>query len=432
MKTDVKKLEGNVVEVNIEIDAKKAAAEYDIACKRLAERVNIAGFRKGKAPKNIIEKHVGIDTIQRNALEAILPKVFTEVIRTNNLDIVAEPYIESFSFEDKQPLKITAKFELRPEITISAYKGLEVKAEEFKQSENALEDELNKIAEKYSELKTVQKDKAEASDLVVIDFEGFVNGEPIKGGAANGYTLDLGNSNFIKGFAEAIVGNPVGEEFTINVSFPDNYHDEKLKGAPAEFKIKIIEIKEKTTPALDDALAQKVSQFKTIDELKADIQKYLDNVLKGENDRRAYDAVFNKVLENTKIDIQESMITREAQALLRDMEARVKQQGGDFEKVIEAEGKDKVWNELKAEAQKRIKNTLVITKIAQDEKIQVNANDLETKINEVAMMYGVDKQTMVGELQKNAQLIQSLSQQIINEKITKFLLENNTVKFGKK
>ncbi len=429
MKTEVKKLGANVVEVDIQIDEKKAIEEYDKAIRRLAQRVNIAGFRKGKAPKNIVEKYVGVESIQRDALEAMLPKVFTDVITEQKFELIAEPTLMSYDFAAGKPLKLKAKFELRPEVKISSYKGLSVKADEYKTEEGALEKELDRLSEKFAELTKVEGRSTTDKDIVMIDFEGSANGELIKGGAAKNYMLDLGNSTFIPGFAEQLIGKEAGNEFVINVKFPEEYHDEKLKGADAEFKITINEIKEKKMPEMNDELAKKVGSFDTLAALKEDIQKYLDGTVKAESEKRAYEAIFNKILENTEVEIHDEMVEREADAIIEDMKIRAQQRGQNIDEAIAKEGIDNVKAEMAKEALSRIKNSLIISKIAKDENIQVTAEDLEEKLGEVAQMYGVDKATMLKEMYKNVNLVQSLTQQIISEKVSKFILDNNTVKF---
>ena len=431
MKTEVKKLGTNVVEVNIEIEEKNAEKEYEKACKRIAQNVNIAGFRKGKAPRNIVEKYVGVDSIRREALDSMLPRVFTDIIKENQDELITEPTLMSFDFEKGKPCKVVAKFELRPEVKISAYKGLTVETEEYKNEDGALDKELEKLSDRYAEFVKVEGRKTTDKDVVMIDFEGSVGDELIKGGAAKNYMLDLANSTFIPGFAEQLVDKEVGKEFTIDVKFPEEYHDEKLKGADAKFKITINEIKEKKLPEINDEFAKKVGKFETLDELKADIQKYLDGTAKAENEKRSYEAIFGKILDNAEMEIHQEMVEREAEALIEEMKHRAKQRGQNIDEAIEKEGKDNVKKEMEKEALSRIKNSLVISKIAKEEKIQVTPQDIEAKLHEVARMYGVDQATMLKEMYKNVSLIQSMTQQIISEKVSRFILDNNTVKYKK-
>lgn len=429
MKTTVEKLENNQVKLNIEIDAETAEKEYNKACKRLAQRVNIPGFRKGKAPRAILEKNIGAESIKRDVLDYMLPNAFAEAITENNLNIITEPYLESYDFEIGKPVTVVAKMELKPEVKFEQYKDMEIDVEEFKTPENAMEKELNELTEKFTTLEKVEDRETTDKDVVVMDFEGFVDGEAIQGGAAKNYMLDLEHSNFIPGFAEQLVGHKTGEEFTIDVTFPEEYHDEKLKGKPAQFKIKINEIKEKIKPELTDELAKKVGNFKNVDELKADIQKYLDNAAKIENDKRSANKVFEAILAKMSVDVQPTMIEREKQALVADFKQKVAQSGVSWEEVLKKDGAEKIDEELKAEALNRIKNSLMMSEIAKLENIQVTAEDLDQKIAEMASLYQTDKNTIFNEIRKNSALIQSLSQQALSQKVTKFLIDNNKIKF---
>lgn len=429
MKTTVEKLENNMVKVDIEIDAETAEKEYNKACKRHAQRVNIPGFRKGKAPKAILEKNIGAEAIKHDVMDSLLPSAFAQAIKENDLNIITEPAVESYDFEIGKPVKIVAKMELKPEVKFEQYKDLEVEVEEFKTAEDAMEKEIEELTEKFTTLQTVSDRESTDKDVVMMDFEGSVDGNLIDGGSAKNYMLDLEHSNFIPGFAEQLVGHKTGEEFTIDVTFPENYHDEKLNGKPAQFKIKINEIKEKIKPELNDELAKKVGNFKSVDELKADIQKYLDNTAKVENDKRSANKLFETIMEKMSVEVQPSMVEREKQALLIDFKQKVAQSGVNWDDVMKNDGPEKIDEELKTEALNRIKNSLMMSEIAKLENIQVTPQDLEQKIGELAMMYQTDKGTIFKEIARNTAMIQSLSQQALTQKVTKFLLENNKIKF---
>lgn len=432
MTVKIEKQDKNVVKLDIEIDEKTAMDEYNKSCKRLAQRVNIPGFRKGKAPRNILEKHLGQETIKRDALEYLLPGVFSKAIHENDLDVVSEPYLESYKFDLGKPISVTAKVELRPEVKISKYKGMDVKVDKFSNPKDAVDKELDQLAGRYTTLEPVVGRETKDTDVVIIDFDGSANGESIKGGAAKNYTLDLGNSNFIPGFAEQLIGKKMDEDFTIKVKFPDQYHDTALKGQDAEFKIKINEIKEKKKPEFNDEFAKKVGPFKSFDALKEDISKYLEATEKSENEKRSANAVFQKALDNTKVEIQDTMIDREAEVLRNEFVQKISTSGVTWEQIIEREGKDKIMSELRAEAENRIKNSLMIAEIAKVENLQITSEDLDKKFDELANMYGTDKTTIMKEIQRNPGIIQSLSHQAISQKVTQFLLENNTIKFSAK
>ena len=276
MTVTIEHLENNEVKLNIEVESAVSSFEYDKACKKLAQRVNVPGFRQGKAPKNILEKYVGIAALEREVLDSILPTIFENTIEENNFDLVTPPNVESFEFADDKTLKVVAKFELRPEFTLEDYKGMNIQIEEFKTAEDAIDKELKSLTERFASLNDITDRKTINTDIVNIDFDGYVDGEEIKGGSAKNYVLDLAHSNFIAGFAEQLVDRNANEEFKINVKFPEEYHDEKLKGKDAEFNIKINSVKERILPEINDDLAKRVNpKFQTLDDMKKDIQTYL-------------------------------------------------------------------------------------------------------------------------------------------------------------
>ncbi len=428
METKIERLPENVVKVDIQIPAKEAVEYYNNAAKKLAQYVNIPGFRKGKAPRNVVEQHIGEERIKHEALENALPRIFSEVIRENEFDVVAQPYVESYDFKIGEDMTIVAKFELRPEVTVGEYKGITVKVDEYKTPEDAFQKSLDNLLQQSAETVVVTDRKSEPTDIVVFDFEGFANGEKIEHGDAKNYTLDLANSSFIPGFAEQLAGRTLGEDFEINVTFPEEYHEKKLAGQPAVFKCKINEIKTKVLPELTDEFAQKVGPFKTVEDLKVDIQQYLDTQ-KADIDRtNSEKAIFEKVVGDAKVEIQQSMIDREADQLVEEYKQKLQMQGFSWEQAVEAQGYDEIMNSLKEDAAVRVKNSLVIDKIAKEENITVSQADFGAKLSELSRMYQIDAQTMIKQLSQTPGVFNALSQQALNEKVTQFLVENNTVK----
>lgn len=431
MKVDLKKEENNVTKLDIEIEAKDAVNEYNKAIKKLSQYANIPGFRKGKAPRPIVEKHFGVDVVKQEALDSLLPNVFRQIISENKLDVIASPVVESFDFEVGKDLKLVAKVELRPEVILGDYKDMTLDVEEFENPDDAFDKALDSFLQRHASFEVVVDRKTKDSDVVVFDFDGSCNGEKIKGGAAENYTLDLAHSNFIPGFAEQLVGHSLDEDFDISVNFPEDYHEEKLAGQPAVFKIKIKEIKQKVLPELTDEFASKVGPFKNVDELKADVQKFLDVTKENENKRRASEAVFEKVLSNVKVDIQDTMINNEAKALLEEYKQRLAAQGFSYEDAIKNQGEDKIMDQLREDALKRIKNSLVIDKIAEVEDLKIKEEDLEQKFNEVEATYRMSRADLLNQLKKNPQIFTTMSQEALNQKVVEFLTANNKVEFKK-
>ncbi|MFH0703162.1 MAG: trigger factor [bacterium] len=429
MKVSVEKQDNNVFQLDIEIDAEIASQEYNKACRKIGERIVVPGFRKGKAPRSMIEKHFGISKIQKEALDRLLPNILADTISEHQLDLASEPIIEKYNFELGEPLKLTAKLEVKPEVTLNGYKGLIVEVPEFKHPENAMEQELKNLTERFATLEPIINRPIKESDIVIIDYAGTVNGELIKGGSAKNHQLNISNNNFIKGFSEQLVGKNLGEDFMIKVTFPSNYFDSALAGKEACFQIKINEIKEKIVPEINDELAQRVGAFQTIEELKADLVSYLKKTKEIENKVRTEKAVLNKTIDKASVDIPDSMINKEAKVLLEEVQAKLKSQGVSWEQVLDSQGHENIWNSLREEAAKRVKSSLVLGTIAKIENIQLADEDFINQAREFATIYNTDEKSVFRQISQTPGLAQSLSQQIMSQKIIQFLLENNEVKY---
>lgn len=427
MKVTLEKEKENVVKLDITIPAKDAVEAYNKAVSTISKYVNIDGFRKGKAPRAVVERHVGTERIKQEAIENLMPKAINQAVVDNNLDLIAQPYITNYNFNIGEDLTVTAKAELRPEVTLGQYKGLTLEVKDSPVEEDAMQKSIDRLLEQHSTQETVIDRPTKDTDIAVIDFEGTANGEKIQGGDAKNYPLDLAHSNFIPGFAEQLVGKNLNDEFDIKVTFPEDYHDEKLKGQPATFKIKINEIKEKKLPELNDEFAQKVGSFKTVDELKADIQNYLNSQRERTNKMNAENEVFKAVIDGAKVDIPQSMIDREANSLKQEYTQRLAAQGINWEALVKAQGEDQLLKNLSEDALVRIKNSLVIDKIAKDENIKLEQKDLEAKFAQLGAAYGLQPQDLIKQLGQNPELLASISQQAMNDKVKDFLMENNKV-----
>ena len=417
----------NVVKLNITIPAKDAADAYNNAVRKISQYVNIDGFRKGKAPRSVVERHVGTERIKQEAIENLMPRAINQAVSDNKLDLVAQPYITAYNFNMGEDLTVTAKAELRPEVTLGQYKGLTLEVKDSPVAEDAMQKSIDNLLNQYATQETVIDRATKDSDIAVIDFEGFSNGEKIQGGDAKNYPLDLAHSNFIPGFAEQIVGKNLNDEFEIKVTFPENYHDEKLKGQPATFKIKLNEIKERKLPELNDEFAQKVGPFKTVDDLKADIQKYLDNQRERTNKQNSENEVFKTVIDSSNVDIPESMIEREVASLKEEYKQRLAAQGITWETLVKSQGEDELTKNLHEDAKTRIKNSLVIDKIAKEENIKLEPKDIEAKFAQLGAAYGMKPQDLIKQLGKNPEVLTSISQQALNDKVRDFLMQNNKV-----
>ena len=431
MKIDFERESDNIAKIEIEIPAKDGLDAYNRTVRRIAQQVNVAGFRRGKAPRNIIERQVGKERIISETLERLLPSAFQQVINENSLEILTQPKLEHYDFEVGKDVKVTATIELKPEVILKEYKNLTVDVEEFVTPEDALDKSLDNLLSQSAKLELVVDRNTKPEDVIVFDFDGYSNGEKIEHGDAKNYTMDLAASNFIPGFAEQLIDKPLNEEFEVNVTFPDNYHEKKLAGQQAVFKCVIHEIKTKVLPELTDEFAQKVGPFKTVDDLKADINDYLGKQKESADRKNSERAIMDKIHAESEIDIHSAMIEREAKSLLEEYKNKLKSQGFTWEQAVEAQGLDKIMETINSDAVFRIKNSLIIDKISKNEKIVVDQQALSDRFEALSSTYHMDKKTFTKYLMQNPSMINNISQQILNEKVINFLVENNTINFVK-
>lgn len=428
METKLTKLKDNVVSISMTIPAAEATSAYNTAASKISQYINVDGFRKGKAPRAVVERHVGVDRIRQEALEILLPKYLGQAVYDNKLDIITQPAITDYKFETGKDVEITFEVETRPEVSLGSYKGIDVKVEVPAADDSAFDKALEGFLAQHASMELVLDRPSNETDIVVFDFEGTCNGEPIQGGAAKGYALDLAHSNFIPGFAEQLVGHNIKDEFDIQVTFPEEYHDEKLKGQPATFAIKINEIKQRILPELTDEFVKKSSRFSTVDELKADIKDYVDNQRENIKKVNAENAVFKSIVESASVEIPQGMINREVESLKADYQQRLSYQGINWEDFVKSQG-DEFEKTLAEDAMTRIKNSLIIDKISKEADIKVEQADFQTKIAQMAGAYGVGPQDLLKQFGQNPDFLSSLSQQIVNDKVRDYLLANNNIEY---
>lgn len=428
MKTTLKKGKDNLVSVSMVIPSAEASSAYASAVSRISQYINIDGFRKGKAPRAVVERHVGIDRIRQEALEILLPKYLGQAIYDNKLDVITQPAITEYKFELGKDAEVTFEVETRPEVALGSYKGLDVKVEVPANDGTAFDRALEGFLTQHSSMELVLDRPSSETDTVVFDFDGTCNGEKIQGGSAKGYALDLAHSNFIPGFAEQLVGHNIKDEFDIQVTFPAEYHDEKLKGQPATFAIKVNEIKQRVLPELSDEFVQKVTEFKTVDELKADIQSYIDNQRESIKKINAENTIFKSVSDSTSVEIPQSMIDREVASLRADYQQRLSYQGIDWNTFIQSQGEEFNANMIE-DAKARIKNSLIIDKISKEAEIKVEQADFQGKLSQMAGAYGVAPQELMKQFGQNPDFLTTLSQQIVNDKVREYLVSNNNIEY---
>ena len=427
MSVKVEKTENtNEVKLSFEIEAEK----FDEAMKKVyaktAKYFNIPGFRKGKAPMQMVEKQYGSSIFYEDTFNELVPDIYDEAIKENNIDAVSRPQIDIQQMEKGKNLIFTAIVQVSPEVKIGKYKGIELNKIEYNVSDEDIEHELGHMQEKNSRLITIEDRPVETKDIAVIDFEGFVDGEAFKGGKAEKHELEIGSNTFIPGFEDQIIGMKVDEEKDINVKFPEEYFSKDLAGKDATFKVKLHEIKKKELPKLDDEFAKDVSEFDTLEELKNSIKEKIQT----ENDSRAkYELEENAiktVCENTPIDIPSAMIENEIENMMQDIKVRLSYQGLNIEQYLKMINKteEDMRNEFKEQAERAVKSRLVLEAVAKTEKIENSEEENAKKIKEMAKNYGKKEE----EVLKNEQLRKYVEENMKTEKAIKFIVDNAKIK----
>ena len=402
------------------------AAKFDNAIldvfKKSAKYFNIPGFRKGKAPFNIVEKYYGAHIFYEDAFNELVPSIYDEEIKTNKIDAVSRPKIDVVQMEKGKDLIFTAIDETKPEVKLGKYKGIELKKIEYKVTDKDVEDEINQMAEHNSRMVAIEDRACKDQDIVTIDFEGFVDGKPFEGGKAEKHQLTLGSHTFIPGFEEQILGMKIDEERDIKVTFPEDYFTKELAGKEATFHIKLHAINVKELPKIDDEFAKDVSEFDTL----ADLKKSIKDKKTEENNHRAEhemeDAAIEKVASESKIDIPNGMIELEIDNMEDNISQRLQYQGLTFEKYLKMVGKTEadVREEFKDDAKKNIITRLVLEQIVEDEKIKPDAEDVKKHFEEMAKQYN----RKVEELEKNEELKEYLEKSSQNELAVKLIIDN--------
>ena len=428
MECKVEKTENaNEVKLNVTIEAEK----FDEAIKKVyfksAKYFNIPGFRKGKAPMNIVEKYYGKEIFYEDAFNEVVPEELEKAVEENKLQVVSRPDIEVTQIGKGQDLIFTAVFQTKPEAELGKYKGVEIKKIEYKVTDEDVEHELGHMQEHNSRLISVEDRPVEKGDIANINFEGFVDGVAFEGGKAENHDLEIGSNTFIPGFEDQIIGMKIDEEKDIQVKFPDEYFSKDLAGKDATFKVKVNEIKKKELPKLDDEFAKDVSEFDTLKELKESIKKKQQE----QNDERAkyetQDAVIKAVCENVKVDIPSGMIETETENMLKDMEQRLAYQGLKLDQYLQMMGKTKeeMQKEYEPQAIEAIKSRLAIEAVIKAEKIEVPDIDVDEKMKEMAKNYGRENDE---EFMKNENVRNYIKQGLESEKALEFLVENAKIK----
>ena len=398
------KLEGNQGVLTIEVDAEKVNEGLNAAFQKVVKQVNVPGFRKGKMPRGLFEQRFGVESLYQDALDILLPDAYAAAIEETGIEPVDRPEVDVDQIEKGKALIFTAKVTVKPEVKLGEYKNLEVERLDTTVTDEDVDNELKQLQERNAELVVKEEGTVENGDSVVIDFEGFVDGEAFEGGQAENYSLEIGSGSFIPGFEEQLVGLATGAEKDVEVSFPEEYHAENLAGKPATFKVKVHEIKAKELPELDDEFAKDVDdEVETLAELKAKTRTRLEGAKASNAENTLRDTLIEKAAENAEVDVPEAMINTEVDRMLQEFEQRLQQQGMNLELYFQFSGQDEaaLRAQMQEDAGKRVRINLTLEAIAKAENFEISDEEVNEEISKMAEMYQMPVEqltTMLGSL----------------------------------
>ena len=416
----------NELKLSFEVEAKKFDEAMVAVYKKSAKYINIPGFRKGKAPMAIVEKHYGPEVFYEDAFNELVPGIYEEALKENNIEAVSKPNIDVEQIGKGQDLKFTAVVQIKPEVKLGKYKGIELKKIEYNVTDHDIEHELGHMQERNARMVSVEDRPVENGDITVIDFEGSVDGVKFEGGTAEGHELEIGSGAFIPGFEEQIIGMKIDEEKDVKVKFPDDYFSEELKGKNAVFKVKLHEIKKKEMPELNDDFAKDTSEYDTLDELKNSIKEKLEESNKSKAKYETEEAAVKAVCENTEIDIPSGMIETEIDNMVRDIETRLSYQGMNMEMYLNMMGKtmDEFRKEGEEQAKEAVKTRLVLEAVVKAENIEAEEAKITERVEEMAKAYG----RKVEDLQENEEFMKYVKNGLTNEAAIDFIVSNARIK----
>ena len=424
MSLQVENLEKNMAKLTIEVPASEFEKALQSAYNKQKKSISVPGFRKGKVPRQMVEKMYGPEIFYEDAANELIPTAYEEELKNCDLEIVSRPTVDIVQIKKGENFIFTAEVAVKPEVTLGEYKGMEVDKTSTRVTQKEVEAKIKEEAEKNARTVTVEGRPVQDGDEVILDFEGFVDGEPFEGGKGENYPLTIGSGSFIPGFEEQLVGAEAEKEVEVKVTFPEEYHAEELKGKDAVFKCTIHEIKEKQIPEIDDEFAAEVSEFDTLDEYKADVKAKIKEQKENEGKQKKEDQAVEKAVANATMEIPEAMIDEQVRQMVNEFAQNMQYQGISFEQYCQITGMtlEKIQEETRPQAVKRIETRLVLEAIAKAENIEVTEERLDEEIKKMAESYNMEAdklKELMGEEEKK-QMMEDIA---VQDAVT-FLVEN--------
>lgn len=414
-----------MAKIKIEVSADVFEAAVVKAYNKNKNRISLPGFRKGKAPRKLIEKQYGSNIFYEDAAEIAVPEAYREAAKECGLDIVSRPEIDIVEIESGKPFVFTATVAVKPEAKLGQYKGIEVDKQEVKILAADVNAEIDRVREQNSRIMTVDDREIEMNDIAVIDYEGFLDGVPFEGGKGEDYSLTIGSHTFIDTFEDQLIGKKPGDEVDVNVTFPEEYHSEELKGKPVTFKVVIKEVKVKELPEADDEFASEVSEFETMKEYKASVKKMLTDRRKAQVNAEKEDQALEKVMELAEVEMPGPMVEEQVSQMINEFASRLGQQGLSIDQYMQMTGMQPqmLMDQMRPEAEKRIKSRLVLEAVAKAENITATEEDIDEQLKKMAEMYHMDVEKLkesMGEEDKK-----QVAEDVMVEKAAEFLVKES-------
>ena len=424
MNHQIEQLENSMVKITLEISPEQFEQAMETAYKRSKNQISLPGFRKGKAPRKLVEKAYGREIFYEDAINAVLPELYDETVKEENLEVMSRPEVNVETIEEGKPVVVTCEVAIKPEVKLGKYKGLKAEKEDATVTEEDVQEELKRVAGRNARMIEVTDRPAQMDDTLTIDFEGFMDGTPFEGGKGENHELKLGSHSFIDTFEDQLVGKNVGDECEVNVTFPEEYHQKDLAGKPAMFKVAVKKIQFNEVPEIDDEFAKEVSEFDTLDEYKADVKKNLEERKAKQIEESKRAKLLGKVVEKSKMDMPEPMVIEQCDQMINNFAQTLRYQGMNMQKYMEMTRStlESMRQSVRPEAERQLKESLVLDAIAKAENLEATQEDVDKELENMAQMYGMEIDKLKAAVTEAE--TESIKSELKTKKALDFIVEN--------